>query len=847
MCVSKIRSGSVSSYVNSTAGIAILLTLSVLSAPRGNASVANQFYNTPTYGSGGTPVALATGDFNRDGKDDVVVLNGNGVLSFMQGNGKGGFAAPKTIATLPGVSSNVTLLAADFTGDGNLDLLLLQDPGTAFSIYSGHGDGSFASPAQVNDGLTAAGNVAIGDFNGDGRPDVAITGVSSVAVIFANPSGGFQPPVILTTSYNVSTYLPIALGDLNQDGHLDILVTNEFGQFQFFAGDGREHFIAQTPNIGSYVATTMAIADFNNDGKPDIALAKPTFFGQFDVGAVYVLYGDGAGTFTLGTQGSFDAPNAQVSMQLAKFNGRNGLVFPTDPVYVVTSDATGQLSEASYAAGGGPVGVGDFTGDGMPDVVAANLSGIQVLTNAGGGVLRAPIHQKLSNLNYSNLATIAAADLNGDGLMDLAVIQQFDEHGFFAFSVGSMLGSGKGGLTSVPTGGLGDTFAITTHASTPAIGDFNHDGHLDVAYAGFYQSGPFPEQLISLTAGDGKGDFSTLGQNIVMNSESLAAGYYNADTNADLASVDGIDLQVLIGNGDGTFKSPAKYDAGSNPVFVMQRDLNGDGKKDLLVVNEGSDDISVLLGNGDGSFRTQKRFPAGTHPVWAVLGDFNRDGKLDVAVATASGVSILLGNGDGTFKPEHSFPANGALTQIAQASLRQDGIECIVGIDAVSRKFVVLPGVGDGTFATPVVFPTDRVPQSIAVGDFNADGAPDVVFAGTSLNFPNPDGAAQGVVLFYNQGGDSVTLSSNHTTLKANQSVTLSVRVSPSFGGLGAPTGKVYFKDNDNFFAGMTLSNGTTSITPTLAAGTHRITAYYTGDNVFNTNYSSTISITVTP
>jgi hypothetical protein len=846
MCVSS-RPRSIRSHVNSTAGIAILLPLLVFSAVRSGASVANQFYNTPTYSTGGTPAALATGDFNRDGKTDVVVLNGNGVVSFMQGDGRGGFAAPKTIATLLGVASNPTLLAADFNGDGNLDLLILQDPGTSFSIYSGRGDGSFADPVTVNDGLPAAGNVAIGDFNGDGRSDIAITGVSSIAVIFANPSGGFEAPIILSTPYNVGTYLPIALGDLNQDGHLDVLVTNENGEFQSFLGDGRGQFNPQTANIGSYVATSMAIADFNHDGKPDIALAKPTFFYEFDVGAVTIVYGNGDGTFTPSAQGFFQAPDAFTSVQLADFNGRSGLVFPTDPVYVVTSDATGQLSEASYAAGGGPVGVGDFNGDGMPDVVAANLSGIQVLANAGSGVLRAPIHQKLMNFPFTNVATIDVADLNGDGVPDLAVIQQFDEHGYFSFSVGSMLGSTKGGLTSVPTGGLGDTFAVNTHVSTPAIGDFNHDGHLDVAYAGYYQSGPFPQQLISLAAGDGKGNFSTLGQNIAMNSESLAGGYYNADGNADLASVDGVDLQVLIGNGDGTFKSPVKYDAGSNPVFVMQRDLNADGKKDLVVVNEGSDDISVLLGNGDGTFRPQKRFPAGLHPVWAVTGDFNRDGKTDIAVASTSGVSILLGNGDGTFRPEHSFPANGALTVIAQASLRQDGIECIVGIDSVSRDFVVLPGMGDGTFAAPVVYPTDRVPLTLAVGDFNADGAPDVVFAGTNLNSPSFDNSAQGVVLFYNQGGDSVTLSSNHTALKPNQSVTLSVKVKPSFGGLGTPTGRVYFKDNDKFFAGESLSNGAATLTTTFAAGTHRITAYYTGDSVFNTNYSSTISIPVGP
>src|ERR1019366_8435130 len=109
------RPRSIRSHVNSTAGIAILLPLLVFNAVRSGASVPNQFYNTPTYSTGGTPAALATGDFNRDGKTDVVVLNGNGVLSFVQGDGKGGFAAPRIIATLPGVSSNVTLLAADFT------------------------------------------------------------------------------------------------------------------------------------------------------------------------------------------------------------------------------------------------------------------------------------------------------------------------------------------------------------------------------------------------------------------------------------------------------------------------------------------------------------------------------------------------------------------------------------------------------------------------------------------------------------------------------------------------------------------------------------------------------------
>lgn len=113
---------------------------------------------------------------------------------------------------------------------------------------------------------------------------------------------------------------------------------------------------------------------------------------------------------------------------------------------------------------------------------------------------------------------------------------------------------------------------------------------------------------------------------------------------------------------------------GSNPVFVLKQDLKGNGKSDLIVVNQDSDNISILLGNGDGTFKPQKIYSAGTMPNAAVTGDFNRDGKIDIEVASNSGVSVLLGNGDGTFRPETTYTATGPMTGIAQAALRQDGI-----------------------------------------------------------------------------------------------------------------------------------------------------------------------------
>ena len=808
-------------------------------------------------------MALATGDFNRDGRADVAVLNDNGMLSVLLGNGKSGFGAPKPIATLAASSSGgiPQLVAADFNGDGNTDLVVLQPPGSVLAVYSGRGDGSFAARVEVNDGLPSAGRMAIGDFDGDGLPDVAVAGASSIAVLLARSGGVFRSPIVLTTPFQVADSLPMALGDVNQDGHLDIVASNEFGKFQFLLGDGSGHFKAETPNLPSDLVNAMAMGDFNHDGKPDLALAASKYT-DFNNGYVIVIFGNGDGTFQQQSAASlFRAPNAISSMQVTNVDGVDGLVFPSDPLYVLTQNTSGQLSEASYAAGGGPVGVGDFSGDGKQDIVVANESGIQVLVNAGGGVLRAPLHRVLFDLNYTSLVSLGTTDLNWDGFPDLAVIQNTNEHSYNGYSVGAILGGPNGQLNPIPstqTSYSGQSVQVSASAigqtadtgqavqvPAPAIGDFNHDGHLDVAYAGtpFTPFGSF--YVFRVMAGDGQGHFTPLTPVLHMVSRALAAGYYNADGDADLASVDGESLQVLIGNGDGSFKSPVTYAVGSNPVFVMQRDLNADGKRDLVVVNQDSDEISILLGNGDGTFRDERNFSAGTSPKWAVTGDFNRDGKVDLAVGGNSGVSVLLGNGDGTFQPERDYPATGSLTMIAQASVRQDGVECLLGIDSISKRFVLLPGLGDGTFASPKFFSVDRIPTFFVVGDFNGDGAPDVVLVGSSVYTQYRADSATGVVVFYNQGGNFVSLSSNPSSPRVGQHITLSARVNAGLGELGRPTGMVYFKDGTQFLGRAPLRNGVAALTVHLTGGNHVVSAFYSGDTTFNTSHSPVLAVRV--
>jgi hypothetical protein len=819
---------------------AAILVMALAGPPDSCASASNEFIRLTTSASGGTPIGLVSADFNRDGKADVVAVNSNGVLSILLGNGTGGFAAPRKIATLPiALNGDVPqVFTGDFNGDSNPDLLVFPSPGSAVTIYPGRGDGSFAAPVNIGDGLSSAGTLVVGDFNGDGRADVAVTSSTSLAVLLQKPSGFFATPIVTVTNLSAPVSLAVALGDVNRDGHLDAAVTDQNGSFQILLGNGHGTFAVQPVTtfnlpIGPIV---LAIADFNLDGKPDLVAGVggplPLFFNA----EVCLLFGVGDGTFDQSSPPCYGSPDSFTQMQVTNLNGRAGLVIPSDHVRVLLNSASAVVSETRYAAGGGPVTMGDFNGDGRQDIVAGNSSGIQVLLNAGAGVLHAPIDIDPPGTPYEVMTSINTSDFNGDGFADLAVESTFNEHGNLLPEIGALLGApsnrlNPGGVVYLPFDGI-----IVPMSNPPAIADFNHDGHLDMAFSSVYtDSNGQPVSVMQVEFGDGNGNFNQ-GPALPLSSNYLAAGNFNAGGFADLASLNGPTLEILLGKGDGTFAPAVPYAVGTNPVFVLQCDLNEDGKRDLIVVNMDSDDISILLGIGDGTFKPQKRFAAGNAPVAAATGDFNRDGKVDIAVAGSTGVSILLGNGNGTFQPGKTYTAAGPVTGIVQASVRQDGIESLLGIDSTSQRFALLPGVGNGTFGAPVFFPVDRIPTAILAADLNRDGAPDVVLLGNGR-----------LAVFYNQGADHVALAGSSTKPKANQPVMFTAHVTAGFAELGAPTGKVTFKDGAKFLGNIALQGGSASITTRLKAGTHQIKAEYGGDSTFNPNHSATLSIPVAP
>jgi hypothetical protein len=302
----------------------------------------------------------------------------------------------------------------------------------------------------------------------------------------------------------------------------------------------------------------------------------------------------------------------------------NGVSGPhTVTVLLGNGDGTFQAG-TSYPAGVSPdsVAVGDFNGDGIPDLVVGNnyTHTVDVLLGNGDGSFQAPVSYDVGQGGY--VYSVAVADFNGDSIPDLAV----------ASGGGVSVLQGNGDGTFQPPQVYPLQFGIGYQGL--AIGDFNGDGAVDIL-----------TKSAQLLLGNGDGTFQGPIDLGFGNHVGIVAGDFNGDGNLDLAVSAGSVL-VLLGNGDGTFQAPIPY--GSAGPSMAVGDFNGDGIPDL--VTEGDEGtVSVLLGNGDGSFQSALNYPAGYIPVSVAVGDFNGDGFPDVAVGNgypSNTVSVLLNAAD---------------------------------------------------------------------------------------------------------------------------------------------------------------------------------------------------------
>lgn len=794
----------------------------------------------------------------------------------------------------PGTAAASAIATADLNGDGNGDLVAVNDYNAASSYVSvliNNGDGTFKTPVNY----PTAGNMSVAavidDVNGDGKLDiVSVSDDQHISVLLGNGDGSFQAaqsfaaPALPSYAGAMNTpILGLITADVNGDGKKDIVCSN--GLVLLGAGNGT--FTAASAAAFPYTTASpggfgpqLAAGDLNNDGKTDLVL---------DTGSTVTLWmGNGNGTFTQGQ--TYATLNNSGYVTVTDLDGDGNLdiytglanegLFSGDDSdrstgYVLMGHGDGTFAGAPQATGAyNGSNMGDVNGDGVPDLITNGTLNSPVATftvqvgNGKGGfttastitapasftgnssALTSPV--TIVNANTVAATSYAVGDVNGDGKADLVFI----DNGLTAINPGNnqpitypsavlfvALSNGDGTFQtpipySIPQIAPAADFDSSVNINQVLIADFNHDGKNDLL----------------LTYNETGG--ASFGQ--------PAINAYNQG------------FVVMLGTGNGTFSTTgiltSTYSSNTAPTtaFVPQilstTDLNGDNKPDLMVNAPGTTIVNFQLqtvlqtyvGNGDGTFKTPTTVAVGANEYGApVLADLNKDGKLDLAILaeTAAGQAELVtvpGNGDGTFGTPSVTNLTGGdsirSAALAGGDFDGDGNVDLVLIDSEDFSGVFY-GKGNGTFtsvpASGYVVPKDLI--NVAAGapavvvDLNKDGKPDILAGSTVLL--NLYGAAPVIPATTTLG-----LTASATAIAPGGSLKLTATVTPAAGSTATPTGTVTFKNGTTTIGTGTVRAGVATLTTTslTVTGTDTVSASYSGDTDFSGSPSAGVNVTVT-
>ena len=728
----------------------LALTCGLLaSLPSSQTSPPARFAAPPLFSVAGSEVgqtgmfSIAKGDFNGDGITDLAVAgfacsNGQGFpansVAVYLGNGDGTFKAPVYYGAGP---CPYEVVVGHVRGNNTPEDLVIVDGGVGnnVTVLLGNGDGTFQTPitaASFVGGITAA---AIADFNGDGKPDLAIaawggsgaTGgnLQTLAIMLGNGDGTFAAPIFYQS---VNNPYGIAVGDFNKDGKLDVILRNPEGLFLSLGnGDGTflPGYAIWSEPISFYVPlvnglNSFTVGDFNGDGNLDIAA-------NVNGARVDVLLGTGTGVFVPAPIPTYVINQHQgghglgeiVSEKLSS-NGHLDLVVGTGygaTLAIMRGNGDGTFQSptiyplAQYDDEG--LVVADVNGDGQPDIVVGTQGGrglspnyLTVLLNKGNGDFGTPpplfsVRASFNQATTTNAVGLTLADLTGNGKLDL-VVTDWDI---------PIEPAANGNLPPLPTINF-STLQVDTHGTISVLAG-NGDGTFQTEQQYYVGGRPIAVAVADLT-GDGKKD----------------AVVVNAFDNT---------LSILKGNGDRTFQPAITIQVGTNPTALALGDFDGDGKLDIAVTDLIDNNVSILLNQstpGTLSFKAPVNYAVGTYPSGVAAADFNHDGKLDLAVVNGGNffssnpyttLSILLGNGDGTFQPAAT-----------QQLWNQSGGDAIVAADfgrgeidlAVANfsaaQVMILGGDGHGMFTSAGLYTVGAGPEGIVAADFNGDGKIDI-------------------------------------------------------------------------------------------------------------------------
>ena len=869
------------------------------------------------------PQSVTLGDLNGDGILDFVIADtgADGLVTVWFGLGDGTFDGPLnlTVGDFP-----EDAVIADLNGDGLMDIvtanlatsnstILLQQ-----LIESATATGVSVSPGNHNVGAEFPGDTS---HVGSASSTVVLAGPTLTATTTAltispNPSNVGQSVTLTATITPAPSPSPfgtvqfflgavsLGSGAVNASGVATLAVTTLPGG----AGSITAVYSGNANFAGSTSTATFAVVHPTATTTTTLGLSAATVTAGTATTLTATVQASGSpvtsGTVTFCNANATSCTGLAVlgTMQLksngtailkmtfgvgtysikAVFAGRNDVLGSTSTAQALTVNGTAPYASFTTLSSSGSVG--NYTLDSIvagfgTATLTGNVSFLDTSNSnasVGSAPLAGPTTYQLVPGPSSPLSdndgpeNVVAADFNGDGILDLAVVDNFTS------VVNVYIGNGDGTFQDAVPYGIGNG------GDDIAVGDFDGDGKLDIVATA--------ADSVDLLRGNGDGTFQK--EDTIFNGVNpvgVAVADLNHDGKLDLVIAElGTDqVVVMLGNGDGSFQLPVSYANGHGAFFTAIGDFNGDGFPDLAVAGVFGNFVSVYINNGDGTFKPAVDYSVGSSPDYVLAADFNKDGKLDLAVANFDDntISILIGKGDGTFQNAVAYDSGDGPNDLAVMDFNHDGNLDLVVTDDNDTTISILRGNGDGTFNAPDILDVaGSGPWGIVAGDFNGDGLADLavtnfndatvtillgeqtrgasitgvsIFGGTVHNvlasYPGDTSriASQSTTVPLNGTPPAVTttalVSNPAATAAAGQQVTLTATVTP------APTGSSL--GTVSFFNGATLlgtsslnASGVATLTFTFTTvGTAKLTAVYSGIPAFATSTSPTVGLDITP
>ncbi|MFI5297912.1 MAG: FG-GAP-like repeat-containing protein [Polyangiales bacterium] len=687
--------------------------------------------------------------------------------------------ANSTIALTPGTIPTVFPGAvADVDGDGRLDLVGIINYPPSVSVFLNQGGGWWAPEVRYPTS-NAPTRAAVGDLDGDGHADLAVTTSGSLDLLLSGSSSG---PLTLK-SYTSWSGREVAIVDVDRDG-LNDLVVDARGVVFVLLNDGGGVFGAKSAtgtDVRQLTAGTnssgLVVTDFNDDGAPDIAV------NDFEDHDVRVFLNRGGATFDSGTiypVGSY--PQAVVAADFDQ-DGHVDLATCNSGDYTVSvllgkGDGTFASFVSSPSAGADfSIAAADLNGDHRPDLVVSGAFGaaVAVLWNSGAGKFALAPDNVTFALESDELCL---GDLNGDGIADL-VNQNLSQsievtlaHGTgFPFATIPRYPTGSGpsslkiadldgnGTLDVVTGNsdassisvslneAGRTFAVNVDYPTQyqvahiAVGDLNGDGHPDIVASEYLNFEAF--------LGSSSGAFGTgirLPRDSNRDSSDAAIADVDGDGLNDIVALDyqtnpsyPAQIRILKNLGKMTFSVTVLPSTYATVGHLVAKDVNGDGAVDLIL---GSESLVIRLNDGKGNFGPEVTYAAGIVVDDIAVGDLDGDGFVDIALTdqtmvggTTCSLTVLMNDGHGGFAKRLEYDAEKTVAGIAVGDVNGDGHPDVVVAESNSDNNAI--GVylndGSGALSPRVVFSGGPAPTNVQIADMDADGRADVV----TTNNPN--------------------------------------------------------------------------------------------------------------